>query len=68
VDLSYALSLGLVYWVGAEIKSIYDAVGIDPRQLPRQRKLFPARGGDLRDAAPTERSWTALWIAITGTA
>ena len=29
VDLSYALSLGLVYWVGAEIKSIYDAVGID---------------------------------------
>jgi peroxiredoxin len=29
VDLSYALSLGLVYWVGAEIKAIYDAVGID---------------------------------------
>jgi peroxiredoxin len=29
VDLSYALSLGLVYWVGAEMKAIYDAVGVD---------------------------------------
>lgn len=29
IDLDYSLSLGLVYWVGTEIKSIYDAVGID---------------------------------------
>ena len=29
VDLSYALSLGLVYWIGAEMKAIYDAVGVD---------------------------------------
>jgi peroxiredoxin len=29
VDLSYALSLGLVYWIGAEMKSIYDKVGVD---------------------------------------
>jgi peroxiredoxin len=29
VDLSYALSLGLVYWIGAEIKAIYDAIGVD---------------------------------------
>jgi len=29
VDLGYVLSLGFVYWIGAEIKAIYDAVGID---------------------------------------
>jgi peroxiredoxin len=29
VDLSYALSLGLVYWIGAEMKAIYEAVGVD---------------------------------------
>jgi peroxiredoxin len=29
VDLSYALSLGLVYWIGAEMKAIYDTVGVD---------------------------------------
>jgi peroxiredoxin len=29
VDLGYALSLGFVYWIGAEIKAIYDAVGVD---------------------------------------
>jgi peroxiredoxin len=29
IDLSYALSLGLVYWVGAETKAIYDRLGID---------------------------------------
>ncbi len=29
VDLSYALSLGLVYWIGAETKAIYDKIGVD---------------------------------------
>jgi len=29
VDLSYALSLGLVYWTGAEMKAIYDKIGVD---------------------------------------
>jgi peroxiredoxin len=29
VDLSYALSLGLVYWIGTEVKTIYDTIGID---------------------------------------
>ena len=29
VDLSYALSLGFVYWIGAEMKGIYDQVGVD---------------------------------------
>jgi peroxiredoxin len=29
IDLSYALSLGLVYWIGAEIKALYDKAGID---------------------------------------
>jgi peroxiredoxin len=29
VDLSYALSLGLVYWIGPEMKAIYDKVGVD---------------------------------------
>jgi peroxiredoxin len=29
IDLSYALSLGLVYWIGAEMKAIYDKVGVD---------------------------------------
>lgn len=29
VDLGYALSLGLVYWVGAEVKQLYDKIGLD---------------------------------------
>jgi peroxiredoxin len=29
LDLSYALSLGLVFWVGPEVKKLYDDVGID---------------------------------------
>lgn len=29
VDLGYALSLGLVFWVGAEIKSVYEKLGVD---------------------------------------
>ena len=29
VDLSYALSLGFVYWIGAEMKAIYDEIGVD---------------------------------------
>jgi len=29
IDLSYALSLGLVYWIGAEMKAIYEKVGLD---------------------------------------
>ena len=29
VDLSYALSLGLVYWIGAETQAIYQKLGVD---------------------------------------
>lgn len=29
VDLGYALSLGLVYWIGEEVKQLYDQLGID---------------------------------------
>jgi peroxiredoxin len=29
VDLSYALSLGFVYWIGTEMKAIYDEIGVD---------------------------------------
>ena len=29
VDLAYALSLGLVFWIGAEVKGIYDDLGVD---------------------------------------
>ena len=29
VDLSYALSLGFVYWIGTEMKAIYDQIGVD---------------------------------------
>jgi peroxiredoxin len=29
IDLSYALSLGLVYWIGEEIKALYDSARID---------------------------------------
>jgi peroxiredoxin len=29
IDLSYALSLGLVYWIGAEMTEIYDRLGLD---------------------------------------
>jgi peroxiredoxin len=28
VDLGYALSLGMVYWVGAELKALYDELGV----------------------------------------
>jgi peroxiredoxin len=29
IDLSYALTLGLVYWIGAETKALYDSMGVD---------------------------------------
>lgn len=29
VDLGYTLSLGLVYWIGEEVKQLYDRLGID---------------------------------------
>jgi peroxiredoxin len=29
VDLSYALELGLIFWIGEELKTLYDAAGVD---------------------------------------
>ena len=29
IDLGYALQLGLVFWVGDEVKRLYDELGVD---------------------------------------
>ncbi|MBS0245168.1 MAG: AhpC/TSA family protein [Proteobacteria bacterium] len=53
VDLGYALSLGLVYWVGAEVKQLYDRLGLDLERfqghpgffLPLAAKFIVGRDG-----------------------
>jgi peroxiredoxin len=40
VDLSYTLSLGLIFWVGAEVKSLYADVGIDLERYQGNRSHF----------------------------
>jgi peroxiredoxin len=33
IDLGYSISLGLIFWVGAEIKDLYQSIGIDLAQF-----------------------------------
>ena len=40
VDLSYALSLGLIYWVGAEVKKLYDDIGLDLERFQGNHNYF----------------------------
>ncbi|MFA6265277.1 MAG: peroxiredoxin-like family protein [Pseudolabrys sp.] len=40
IDLSYALSLGLIYWVGPEIKQLYDDLGLDLEDVQGNRSYF----------------------------
>lgn len=53
VDLGYALSLGLVYWVGEEVKQLYEQLGLDLERfqghpgffLPIAAKFIVGRDG-----------------------
>ena len=40
VDLGYALSLGLVYWIGDDVKQLYDQLGIDLETFQGHPGLF----------------------------
>ncbi len=40
VDLSYALSLGLVFWIGAEVKQLYAEIGVDLERFQGNRNYF----------------------------
>ncbi|MDI1343529.1 MAG: peroxiredoxin-like family protein [Pseudolabrys sp.] len=40
VDLSYTLSLGLIYWVGAEVKELYKSIGLDLEKFQGNRNYF----------------------------
>jgi len=40
VDLSYALSLGMIYWVGAEVTSLYQELGILLERFQGNRGYF----------------------------
>lgn len=53
VDLGYALSLGLVYWIGEEVKQLYEQIGLDLERfqghpgffLPIAAKFIVGRDG-----------------------
>lgn len=40
VDLSYTLSLGLIYWVGSEVKQLYDDIGLDLEEFQGNKNYF----------------------------
>lgn len=40
VDLSYALSLGIIFWVGAEVKRVYEKLGIDLERFQGNKSYF----------------------------
>ena len=40
VDLGYALTLGLVYWVGEEVKQLYDQLGLDLERFQGHAGFF----------------------------
>lgn len=56
VDLGYSLLLGLVFWVGNDVKSLYDELGVDLGRyqgnrsyfLPIAAKFIVDRGGIVR--------------------
>jgi len=53
IDLGYSISLGLIFWVGAEINDLYQAIGIDLARfqgaggffLPMAAKFIVGRDG-----------------------
>jgi peroxiredoxin len=56
IDLAYALSLDLVYWVGPEIRALYDQLGLDLERyqgngnylLPMAAKFIVGRDGTVK--------------------
>jgi len=40
VDLGYALSLGLIFWVGADVKKLYSELGLDLAVFQGNRSYF----------------------------
>ena len=40
VDLGYALSLGLIYWVGAEVRTLYAKMGLDLERFQGNKSYF----------------------------
>ena len=40
IDLGYSLSLGLIFWVGAEIQRLYNEAGIEFEKYHRNQAFF----------------------------
>ena len=40
MDLGYALALGLVFWVGADVQKLYEDAGIELQQYQDNRSFF----------------------------
>ena len=53
IDLGYSLSLGLIFWVGAEVQKLYEQTGVELEKyqgnrgyfLPRAAKFIVKRDG-----------------------
>ena len=53
IDLGYSLSLGLIFWIGAEIRQLYEQVGVELEKyhgnqgyfLPMAAKFIVGRDG-----------------------
>jgi peroxiredoxin len=56
IDLGYSLSLGLIFWVGAEIRRMYEEAGVDLEKyhgnqgffLPMAAKFIVSQDGLIR--------------------
>ena len=63
VDLGYSLSLGLIFWVGAEIRRLYEEAGVELEKyhgnqghfLPMAAKFIVGRDGARESAAGEHR-------------
>jgi len=40
IDLGYSLQLGLVFWIGPEVKRLYDEIGVDLANFQRNASFF----------------------------
>src|SRR5262249_23662280 len=40
IDLGYSLSLGLIFWIGADVRRLYEEAGIDLGQYPPSSGYF----------------------------
>ena len=57
VDLGYSLLLGLVFWVGPEVKRLYDELGVDLASFQRNDSFFlPIAAKFIVDASGTIRA------------